>query len=109
MSIFLNLFAQQYSDSLNIIHLDRGGFHIGDQLEIPINVVLLFQPAHSPELNPAERVWEYIRAELRWLNFDNLNQLRGFVDEILKKMNRDIIFSLTGWNYILNAVNLALP
>lgn len=106
--IFLNLFAQQYSDSLNIIHLDRGGFHIGNQLEIPTNVVLLFQPAHSPELNPAERVWEYIRAKLRWLNFDNLNQIRGFVDEILKKMTRDIIFCLTGWNYILNAVNLAL-
>lgn len=106
--IFLNLFSQQYADSLNIIHLEQGGFHISKELEIPQNVVLLFQPAHSPELNPAERVWEYIRAELRWLNFANLNQLRDFVDEILKKMTRNVISSLTGWNYILNAVNLAL-
>lgn len=94
--IFLNLFSQQYADSLNIIHLDQGGFHIGNNLEIPKNVVLLFQPAHSPELNPAERVWEYIRAELRWLNFDNLNLLRDFVDEILKKMTQKGISSLTG-------------
>jgi transposase len=25
------------------------------------NIVPLFQPAHSPELNPAERVWKHIR------------------------------------------------
>jgi transposase len=105
--IFLNLFAEQYTDSLNIIHLDQGGFHYCDKLEIPKNVILLFQPAHSPELNPAERVWEYIRAELRWLNFNNLNQLRNKLDEILKKMTQQVIASLSGWDYILNALNLA--
>ena len=94
--------------AFNIIHLDQGSFHIGNELEIPPNVVLLFQPAHSPELNPAERVWEYIRAELRWLNFANLNQLRDFIDDILKKMTQNVISSLTSWHYILNAINLAL-
>lgn len=67
----------------------------------------MFQPAHSSELNPAERVWEYVKTQLRWLNFKNLNQLRSKVDEILKNMTQEVIASLTGWEYILNALNFA--
>ena len=42
------------------IAIDQGSFHAGQDLTIPKNVVLLFQPAHSP----AKRVWQYIKCQL---------------------------------------------
>ncbi|NMQ21137.1 hypothetical protein E4P82_19220 [Candidatus Competibacter phosphatis] len=36
-------------------------FHKAKQLEIPENVVLLFQPTYSPDVNPIERVWQYLK------------------------------------------------
>ncbi|MDJ0715585.1 MAG: transposase [Prochloraceae cyanobacterium] len=30
-------------------------------LMIPSNIILLFQPPYCPELNPIERLWEYIK------------------------------------------------
>ncbi|WP_432419565.1 transposase [Flavobacterium marginilacus] len=37
--------------------LDNGAFHKGKALIIPENIILIFLPPYSPELNPAELVW----------------------------------------------------
>lgn len=105
--VFLDGFAQAYPEDLHVIQLDQGSFHSGQDLIIPANVILLFQPAHSPELNPAERVWEYIRSQLRWFQADTLAELRKKLDEIYAKLTNELIASLTGWRRILNALNLA--
>jgi putative transposase len=54
---FLELFATAYPENLQRIQLDKGGFHSSLNLNIPENVILLFQPAYSPEVNPIERLW----------------------------------------------------
>ena len=46
---FLELFAAAYPLDLHIIQLDNGGFHSSLNLNQPENVILLFQPAYSPE------------------------------------------------------------
>ncbi len=105
--IFLLNFSQAYPKDLHVIQLDQGSFHSGEDLLGPENVVLLFQPAHSPELNPAERVWEYIRSQLRWFNAKTLEELRKKLDEIYAKLTDKLIASLTGWRRILDSLNLA--
>ncbi len=49
---FLELFAIKYPLDLHIIQVDNGGFHSSLNLSIPENVILLFQPAYRPEVNP---------------------------------------------------------
>lgn len=49
---FLDEFSAQYADSLNILQVDNGAFHKAKDLCIPDNIILLFQPAYCPELNP---------------------------------------------------------
>ena len=44
-----------------VLVLDGAGFHIANDLEIPGNISLLRLPPYSPELNPIENVWEYLR------------------------------------------------
>lgn len=45
-----------------VVVCDRAGWHqIGERLPIPENISLLPLPGYSPELNPVENVWEYLR------------------------------------------------
>ena len=46
--------------------LDRAGWHVSGGLVVPANLTLAHRPSHSPELNPVERVWLYLRE--RWLS-----------------------------------------
>ncbi|MBV8588699.1 MAG: DDE-type integrase/transposase/recombinase [Acetobacteraceae bacterium] len=45
-----------------VVNLDRAGWHqIGGRLQVPDNISLLPLPRYSPELNPVENVWEFLR------------------------------------------------
>ena len=46
--------------------LDGAGWHVSEDLSVPANLTLIHPPPYSPELNPVERVWEYLRD--RWLS-----------------------------------------
>ena len=45
-----------------VLVLDRAGWHVAKSLEVPDNITLLPLPPYSPELNPVERVWGYLRS-----------------------------------------------
>ena len=45
---------------------DGAGWHVSEGLSVPPNLTLIHPPPYSPELNPVERVWEYLRD--RWLS-----------------------------------------
>jgi transposase len=49
-----------------VLLLDRAGWHTTDKLNIPKNMTMIFLPSRSPELNPVENVWQYLRAN--WLS-----------------------------------------
>jgi hypothetical protein len=68
----------------------------------------LFQPAHSPELNPIERFWLDLKIDLRGVNFSNLDELRLTIRQILEYMTPEWIASLTGYPFILRALSDAL-
>jgi putative transposase len=70
-------------------------------------VVLLFQPAYSPEVNPIERLWGYIKEQLKWLRFEQIEKLRAAVQKELKKLTLEVIASLTIWQVILDALSVA--
>ncbi len=46
---------------------DRAGFHTSKDLKIPENVTIVPLPAYSPELNPVENLWHYLRSHY-WAN-----------------------------------------
>jgi transposase len=102
---FLDEFSRAYPDSLNILQVDNGRFHKGKDLVVPENVILLFQPPYCPELNPSERLWEHLKANLKWASFKTLAQLQTKVDQLLAELTPEVIASVTGYPFILDALS----
>jgi len=45
-----------------VMTLDGAGWHTArDKLKVPDNISLLALPPYSPELNPGENIWQYLR------------------------------------------------
>ena len=80
MNDHLKEIATQVSPGAHAVMLvDGAGWHrTGGRLEIPDNLTLLPLPAYSPELNPVENIWEYLRANklcaLVWDTYDQIVQ-----------------------------------
>ncbi len=74
--IFWEQLAWEYPDNLNVVQLDNGRFHHSSSLKITDNILLIFQPPYSPELNYIERVWQHIKQELSWEVYENLDKIK---------------------------------
>ena len=64
-----------------VLQLDNAGWHGPENLAIPEGVRLVFQPAHSPELQPAEHLWEFVDEPLVNTYFESLEALDQTVGE----------------------------
>ena len=49
-----------------VVILDQAGGHTTNKLEAPTNITLLPVPPRSPELNPVENIWQFMRDN--WLS-----------------------------------------
>lgn len=103
---FLDEFSKAYPESLNFLQVDNGRFHTSKALVVPENVILLFQPPYCPELNPIERLWEHLKADLKWDSFKTLEQLQTKVDQLLAELTPEVIASVTGYSFILDALSV---
>ncbi|MEI4235509.1 IS630 family transposase, partial [Roseovarius sp. D22-M7] len=62
MQIFLDRFdATLAEDEHAVMVVDGAGWHTTRALVVPPNVTLVPLPPYSPQLNPMERVWLYLR------------------------------------------------
>lgn len=63
----MNLHLEEISKQVDpkahaVVVLDGAGWHqTGGRLSVPDNISLLHLPPYSPELNPQENVWQYLR------------------------------------------------
>jgi transposase len=62
-----------------VVLLDGAGWHqTGGKLNVPDNISLLKLPAYSPELNPTENIWEFLRQN--WLSNRVFDSYEAIVD-----------------------------
>ncbi len=107
--LFLDRFAAARPDSLNVLLVDNSRCHTAHDLQIPLNVRLVFQEPYAPELNPAERVWQALKDELAWQCFADLPALQARVVELVQAWEAPMLQSLTAYPFIMDAVNALSP
>ena len=90
MNLFLEQLAQDFQGYFIILLVDQAGWHRAKGLQVPENIRLPPQPAYSPELNPAEHLWEELREKaLPNHSFPSLNLLIDQLCEGLKELAVD--------------------
>jgi hypothetical protein len=108
----MNLFLAELSRTLKptthaVVMLDRAGWHVAGDLVVPTNLTLLHLPSKSPELNPVEKVWQFLRD--RHLSHRVLADYAAIVDAACQAWNALIaepgrIRSLTSFPWLPQAV-----
>ena len=78
--LYLNHFSEQNKDEYKILY---------EQLSIPNNIVFLFLPPYSPELNPAEKVGQHIKRKFTNQHFESLREISVFFADTIRKINRE--------------------
>jgi len=87
MQHFLDRFAATLApDEHAVMVLDQAGWHGARALRIPDNVTPLPLPPYSPELNPVERVWLYLKE--RYLSHRLLDDYTAIVEAACRAWNR---------------------
>jgi len=77
VNLFLEQFARELPAGVHAVLIwDGAGFHTGAELVVPSHVSLIQLPPYSPELNPVENLWHYLRAH-HWSNrrYQDYNEL----------------------------------
>ena len=87
MQAFLDRFSKTIDDDEHVaMFADQAGWHIANDLKVPGNITLLQLPAYSPELNPVERLWLYLKQ--RFLSHRLLDDYDAIVDAACVAWNR---------------------
>ena len=68
----------------------------------------MFQPPYCPEVNPIERFWQEIKKILKNKVFDSLDFLRKTLGNILAQFSKTQVASITGYDFILEALSVAI-
>jgi len=101
MQVFLNNFSKTLGRGVHaLMVLDNAPWHKSASLKVPSNVTLHFLPPYSPDLNPVENLWDFMK--------DNFlcNKITSGIKELIKigvdacrKVTMEIIRSVCARNY----------
>jgi len=66
-TVCMNLYLAEISrcvaeDVQVVLVMDRAGWHISKGLKVPPNISIILLPPYSPELNPIELMWLYLKS-----------------------------------------------
>lgn len=70
--------------------MDGAGWHKSKDLKLPQNIEFIIQPPYSPELNPVEKLWQFIkRHTIKNKVFDKLKDIENQLCNFLKNMTEN--------------------
>ena len=103
MTRFLAQVSAAHSEEFIVMVLDGASSHKSKDLKIPDNISLIPLPPYSPELNPAEQIWNTLRRDY-FANrvFDSLDAATKQAERGLAEMaaNNSAVRQLTNWPWI---------
>jgi transposase len=101
MNIFLEEFAKTNKDQKIVIVMDGAGWLQSNKLIIPDNIKIIILPPYSPDLNPVEKLWQYVKDHtIKNRIYKTLPQLEKVVCKFINGLSSETIMSVCGVSYI---------
>ena len=103
MSVFLKEFSIAINGKKVILVIDGAGWHKAKCLDVPANITLVFLPPYSPELNPIERLWLYIKQHiLKNRIYKSIIELEEALCNFINNMDITDVASICSTSYLIN-------
>jgi transposase len=108
VNAFFREFEKEVDPAIHVFMIwDQAGFHTSQKVKVPENVTLVPLPPYSPQLNPIETLWLYLRQH-HWSNrvYDGYDHLRQAANDAWHKvcLNTTKIKSICRAKYIESAL-----
>lgn len=97
-------FSRLYPNDFHVVQADNARFHRSSDLVMPDNVMLLYQPPYSPQVNSTERLWQWSKGQIANKIFPNLNTLKATLEDLFLSKPKTFFASLTHRDFIFNAL-----
>jgi len=102
MNIFLEHLSLVLGGRRCLLVLDQAGWHIATRLRIPSNIEFVYLPPYSPELNPVERLWQWLkRHSLRNRFYRSLEEVMDAVQSCMQHVAAPALKDLCRCSYLL--------
>jgi transposase len=98
----LEQFSKTNPTELKIMLLDNGAFHKAERLVISENIILLFIPPYSPELNPSGKIWWKIKRAFSGKLHQTLDNVSQFISNQIVKLTKKEVMSICGFEYLFS-------
>jgi putative transposase len=103
MNIFLQELSQHYPQDYIVLVADGAAWHKSKGLKKPANIEIISLPPYTPEMNPIEQIWAWLRLHgFRNEVFPTLDAVMDRLCETICSLNPDIIKSITLRDWILS-------
>lgn len=103
MNLYLAHLSGMLGDRSCLLVMDRAGWHVSKDLSVPSNIEIVLLPPYSPELNPVERLWQWLKRHcLRNRYYKNLGEIMDEVQNSLRAESSAFFKSLCRCNYLLH-------
>jgi transposase len=100
--LYVDEFSNRNPEEFKIIVLDNGAFHKAKSLKIPSNMALLFLPPYSPELNPAEKMWAFMKRKFTNKFCKSLDDVSVFIQDTVQLIEPNMVMSTCTYQYIFS-------
>lgn len=101
MNLYLKKFSLAYRKESIVLVMDQAGWHKSKQLSIPRNIKIVYLPPYSPELNPVERFWRFLKKEvLHNFVYESLDELINKLLAFYKTIDNKVIMKLCNCSYL---------
>ena len=101
---YIKAFSEYKKDEMKIIVIDNAGFHSLSKYDIPDNIAFIRIPPYSPELNPSEKIWAYIKQFYKNRVFEKLDNVKVWLHSFIKNcLSTNQILNITHNDLFLEA------
>jgi transposase len=101
MNIFLHKFAIKMANRAVVMVMDGAAWHKSKSLERYKNIKIIMQPPHSPELNPVEKLWQYMKDKtIKNRIYLDFQELEKSIDVFFNSISSNVIKSVCSVGYV---------
>jgi transposase len=102
MNAFLRILdAERKAGEHFVLVMDQAGWHKSRDLKLPDGITVLLLPPYSPELNPVENLWHYLRSHyLSNRSYEDYDALLSAGTEAYRKLTPEVLKSICRCEYI---------